>query len=415
MKTKKISILASGDEILTGRLVDTNSAWISKFVQNLGYEITYIGIAGDNTETLKKLILFASKQSDIIIITGGLGPTEDDKTRFVLAKITKQKLIFNFVANHTMFSFYKKLGRDFSSIPSSNYIQCMIPTNSFYIPNLNGTACGIVSNFNDTQIIALPGVPHEMKSMMEYLATNNSSFLPRVGKPYIIKVMTLFGLSESRLGEMIKAFMIKKEPIVGITAKTGFLQISVMGFSESPIMETFLKIELIVSEYLISKEGKTPPEILIDLCRQQNYSIGTIESCTGGLIADAIISIPGSSDVFQSGVLSYTNGAKMKFANVSSQTLEKSGAVSEEVVSEMAKGYALNNQLNICLASSGVAGPGGGTIEKPIGTVCLGLYLMGETITYTIKFGGNRQEIRMRSAIHSICLAIQQINKKIIK
>lgn len=411
MKVKKISIIASGDEIITGRLIDTNSAWLSKFVQNLGYEIVYFGIAGDNITTLQNLILFASQSSDIIIISGGLGPTEDDKTRFALANLTHQKLVFNFVANHGMYTFYKKLGRDFSSIPNSNYIQCMIPENSSFIPNLQGTACGIATKLNDTQIIALPGVPHEMKSMMELIVSQYPQFLGKVGDPYLSKVITIFGISEARLGEMIKSFMLVTEPLVGITAKSGYIQISAMGYSESKIQECINQIKFIVKDYLISEEGKTPPEVLIDICRQKKWTIGTIESCTGGLIADAFISIPGSSEVFQCGVVSYSNAAKIKFANVAAMTLEKHGAVSEEIVKEMAVGFAINNKIDICLSSSGVAGPGGGTIEKPVGTVCLGLFITGKTFTYTAKFGGNRQEIRIRSAMHAICLAIQQINK----
>lgn len=416
MKTKRISILASGDEILTGRIIDTNSAWVSKFVQNLGYEISYIGIAGDNNETLQNLIAFTALQSDIIIITGGLGPTEDDKTRFVLSNLTNQKLVFNFVANHAMCSFYKKLGRSFATIPSSNYIQCMIPADSSFIPNQNGTACGIVSKLitkeKETLIIALPGVPHEMKNMLELLSSDFPNILPQVGTAYISKVMTLFGCSESKLGEMIKPFMLQIKPQVGITAKSGYLQISVMGFSEFEVQNCFSEIVKIVKEFLISMDGKTPPEILLDICRHEKWTIGSIESCTGGLIADAFISIPGSSEVFQSGAVSYSNDAKVQLANVLPQTIEKFGAVSEEVVIEMANGFAIKNKLDICLSSSGVAGPGGGTIEKPVGTVCLGVFFRGQTFSFTVKMGGNRQEIRIRSVMHVIGLAIQQINKK---
>lgn len=411
MNQKRVSILASGDEILTGRLIDTNSAWISKFVQNLGYEISYIGIAGDNTITLQELITFTAKNSDIIMITGGLGPTEDDKTRFVISELSKQKLVFNFVANHSMYQFYKKLGRDITSIPSSNYIQCMIPYDACFIPNLNGTACGIVAKYNESIIIALPGVPHEMKSMLELIATNYSEFLPKVGVPYLTKVMTLFGCSEARMGEMIRSFMEAANPKVGITAKSGYLQISVMGFSEKEVSSCFDQILVTVKEFVISREGLTPPEILLNICRQNKWSLGTIESCTGGLIADAFISIPGSSDVFQAGVISYSNEAKSKFAEVKLQTIEKYGAVSEEVVKEMAEGFGKNNTLDICLSSSGVAGPGGGTPEKPVGTVCLGIYLQGKVSSFTIKFGGNRQEIRNRSVTQVIGLTIQQILK----
>ncbi len=258
MSKNRISILASGDEIITGRLIDTNSAWVSQFVQKLGYEISYIGTTGDSTQKLLDMIHFVCNHSDVVIITGGLGPTEDDKTRFVLAEITNQKLIFNHIANHSMYEYYKKLNRDFSTIPQSNYVQCMLPMHSIYIPNLQGTACGIACQFNNTHIISLPGVPHEMKSMLELVANKFSQLLPRIGSAFLTKVMTIFGISESRLGEMIQSFMIQNEPIVGVTAKSGYIQISVMGFNESLILETFKKIKDIVKEYLISEEGFTP-------------------------------------------------------------------------------------------------------------------------------------------------------------
>jgi nicotinamide-nucleotide amidase len=330
----------------------------------------------------------------------------------VLANISKTKLVFNFPANQKMYQHYKKLGRDFATIPSSNFIQCMLPENSHFIPNVDGTACGIVSKVNNAQIIALPGVPHEMKSMMETLTNSFSQYLPRIGSPYISKVMTLFGLSESRLGEMIKDFMVGSEPIVGITAKTGYLQISVMGFSEIIVEKTFMQIANIAHEFVLSLENKTPPEILIDICRNNNWSIGAIESCTGGLISDAFVSIPGASDVFQAGAVSYSNEAKTRLANVSPQMIAKFGAVSEEVVGEMAIGFAVKNNLSICLSSSGVAGPDGGTVEKPVGFVCLGLYFLGDFHAFTSKFGGNRQNIRARSVIQIIGLTIQTIRKK---
>lgn len=411
MSKNRISILASGDEIITGRLIDTNSAWVSQFVQKLGYQISYIGTTGDNTQKLLDMLVFVCEHSDVVIITGGLGPTEDDKTRFVLAELTNQSLVFNFIANKSMYEFYKKVNRDFSTIPVSNYVQCMLPLESTYIPNLQGTACGMACRFKDTQIISLPGVPHEMKNMLELIANKFTHILPRIGSAYFTKVMTIFGISESRLGEMIQNFMIQSDPIVGVTAKSGYIQISVMSFDEKLAIEVFKEILQIVNVYLISDEGLTPAEMLIKLCKENKWKLGAIESCTGGMISDAFVAVPGASEVFPVGVVTYSNEAKNKFANVSEQTLERYGAVSEEVVKEMAYGFATKNNLDICLSTSGVAGPDGGTVNKPVGLVCVGVYLLGETFTFSLKFGGNRQEIRIRSVFHSICLCIQKILK----
>lgn len=409
MTQKKIAILASGYEIISGRLIDTNSAWVSKFVQELGYEITYFGAADDNSALLKELILFALRFNDIVIMTGGLGPTEDDKTRFVLAEILNTQLEFHEQAKEQMLNYFQKIGRNPSSVPKSNNLQCMLPKGSEYIPNLCGTACGILCQLQGKTIVAMPGVPHEMKSMFSWLKDNKTAVLPRVRSANITKVMTLFGVSEARIGERIAEDMKLNDPTISITAKTGYTQITISSFLESKVLAIFDKFQQLMKDCLISNEGLIPVEVLIDLCKKNQWKLGCIESCTGGLIADAFVSIAGASDVFCSGAVSYSNEAKISLANVKKETLEKYGAVSEEVAREMAYGFASQQKLDICLSTTGVAGPKGGSAEKPVGMVCFGVYINSTTFTFTGQFSGNRQEVRARSTNYVIGQTILKI------
>ncbi|PCJ59780.1 MAG: hypothetical protein COA79_10270 [Planctomycetota bacterium] len=412
MNKKTIGIIASGDEILSGRLVDTNSPWISNYFLQYGYQVKLIASAGDNIENLISLIEYSTKvlKNDVTILTGGLGPTIDDKTRYAISKILNKKLIFNFSANQLYHKLMMDRGVKPGKVSDVKNIQCMLPETTICIPNYFGTACGIKAIINEKVLFALPGVPSEMKKMVEVLVQDNPKDFDIFGDQIYTELITLTNISESRLGEFIGKYMDGEIVTVGITAKLGYIHVSFSSKDHKSLLICKDEVISLVQDYTLDVKGRKPAEKLLELCREKGINMGSVESCTGGLVSSAMVELNGASEVFLAGATTYSNESKMTLAKVSENNLKDKGAVSEEVAEEMARGFAEKNKLELCLSTTGVAGPTGGTLEKPVGLVCMSVYYKGNSYNYSKVFNGDRTEVRKRATSHVLCQAISVVD-----
>lgn len=366
-------IITIGDEILIGQVIDTNSAWIAEQLNLIGVKVKQISSVSDDEEHILKSLEEASKRASIIIITGGLGPTKDDITKPTLCKFFNTKLVFHE-------EIYRKIEERFlkMKLPAleSNKKQADLPENCTIIPNFKGTASGMLFEKEGVYFISMPGVPFEMKAMM------TDSVLPFIKQKFELPVIVhrtilTHGLGESFLAEKIKDWENKLPANIKLAYLPSpehlRLRMSAYGDAERDLMDILdveeTRLKKIIPNHIFGYGKQSLQEILGKLLLNKKASISSAESCTGGNIARLITSIPGSSSYFKGSIIAYSNEIKIKLLNVNPSDIDKFGAVSEEVVTQMALGVrkALNTDYSI--STSGIAGPDGGTAEKPVGTV----------------------------------------------
>ncbi|MDF1550128.1 MAG: competence/damage-inducible protein A [Bacteroidales bacterium] len=366
-------IITIGDEILIGQVIDTNSAWIAEQLNLIGVKVKQISSVSDNEEHILKSLEEASKRASIIIITGGLGPTKDDITKPTLCKFFNTKLVFHE-------EIYRKIEERFlkMKLPAleSNKKQADLPENCTIIPNFKGTASGMLFEKEGVYFISIPGVPFEMKAMM------TDSVLPFIKQKFELPVIVhrtilTHGLGESFLAEKIKDW----ENKLPATIKLAYLpspehlrlRMSAYGDAERDLMDILdveeTRLKKIIPNHIFGYGKQSLQEILGKLLLNKKASISSAESCTGGNIARLITSIPGSSSYFKGSIIAYSNEIKIKLLNVNPGDIDKFGAVSEEVVTQMALGVRKVLNTDYSISTSGIAGPDGGTAEKPVGTV----------------------------------------------
>jgi nicotinamide-nucleotide amidase len=403
-----VELISVGTEILLGNIVNTNAHYLSVRCANLGLSLYYQTAVGDNEERLKESLLCALKRSDIIILTGGLGPTVDDLTKEVTAKTLERKLVTDEHTKARIAEYFVHLNRE---VTSNNWKQAEIIEGAIVIDNHNGTAPGlIVETKEEKRIILLPGPPNEMIPMFEndiFPYLNNLT--PDIIYSEMIKIC---GIGESFAETMI-ADMIKEQtnPTIAPYAKTGEVHLRVTAKAETETKAKSL-IKPVVDELkerfkediYTTNENENLEDVLIQLLDQKKLTVTCAESCTGGLIAARLINVSGASKVFNEGFITYSNEAKSKYLNVNKNTLDVYGAVSEETAKEMVEGAALNTNSNAALAVTGIAGPDGGTDEKPVGLVFIGCYVDGKTIVKKYNFKGNRRKVRESTVICALDL-----------
>ncbi len=368
----KATIITIGDELLIGQVIDTNSAWMAQELNKAGIPVARRVAVGDVWDEIWNALNEESKQVPIILITGGLGPTSDDITKPLLCKYFGGKLIVDEAAKQNVLNIFTKLNRP---IIERNLLQAEVPDVCTVIQNKRGTAPGMWFNKEGKIFVSMPGVPHEMKGMME------DDVIPQLSKQFTLPVIvhrTLLtaGVGESFLADLIQDF----ETVLPSHIKLAYLpnygmvrlRLSTAGFNkpeiENEIDHQFKQLQSLVKNYLVTNVDEPLEKVVGKLLLQKNKTICTAESCTGGYIAHLLTSIPGSSAFYDGSVVSYSYGAKEDLLNVNHQTLLTKGAVSEEVVLEMAKGALQNIKSNYVIAVSGIMGPGGGMPEKPVGT-----------------------------------------------
>lgn len=387
-------IMAVGTELLLGDILNTNAQYLSKQLALLGIGVYHQTVVGDNEERLLKAFEQAFLRADLVITTGGLGPTSDDITKEVGAKYFGLKIVEDDEAKRNVSDYYK--GRE---MPKSNEKQGFIPEGATVFYNHNGTAPGCMIEKNGKILVMLPGPPYEAKPMFEEYVV---PFLKKKSDVTIVsKVLHLSGIGESGAAEKISDIMEKSEnPTVAPYAKPNemIFRISSRGKNEEEaksLMEPIVsEIYKRLGEYIYGEDDCTLEEAVVLRLEKMGLTLASAESCTGGLVAGRIVDFPGASKVFVDGVVSYSNESKVLRLGVSPETLEKFGAVSEETAKEMAQGVVKMLNADVGVSTTGVAGPGGGTDKKPVGLVYIAVYFNGKTTVKKLMLKGNRNRIR---------------------
>ena len=375
---KRLKIIAIGDELLNGSVSDTNSAEISRSLDPLGFKLDGIIVVPDKLNDIVNALKQSGEGVDLLITTGGLGPTSDDLTREAVAEFVETKLEESAAAKTKLEDFFKKRGRQ---IAANNYRQIFFPKGAKLLPNDMGTADGFVSFHPALKlpIISLPGVPMELNWLLEngvgqWIGEHFGAPSTKIVRNYL----RIFGVSESFLGTQIESLKLPAEINVAYRPMSPeiLLTVSVEGEKLKPLLDqvTDQIRSIIGDEYIFSKsKTETLPELVASLLLQERKTIAFAESCSGGKIADLLTSIPGISPTFLTSVVTYSNESKSAFANVAVETLERYGAVSVEVAREMACGIRERSSADLAASVTGIAGPDGGSAEKPVGTFFVGL------------------------------------------
>jgi nicotinamide-nucleotide amidase len=373
MKNINASIITIGDELLIGQVIDTNSAWIAQQLNRAGIAVTKRIAVGDDADEIWNVLESEKQYADVVLITGGLGPTSDDITKQLLCKYFDGKMIVdNGALENVKFLFEKIYHKPISEV---NLKQAEVPDVCEVIQNKRGSAPGMVFQKNGTIFISMPGVPYEMQGIMEDVIPMLEK---RFALPAIIhRTILTAGIGESALAEIIKDFEAQLPAEIRLAYLPNYgmvrLRLTTSGFdkakTEKVISEQFEQLKELVKYYMVTDKDETMQEVLGNILSKNKKTISTAESCTGGAIASLITSVPGSSAYFEGSIVSYSYDIKETLLNVKKETLEKYGAVSEETVKEMLSGLLDQMKTDFGIAVSGIMGPDGGTAEKPVGTV----------------------------------------------
>ena len=367
------SIITIGDELLIGQVIDTNSAWMAQYLNKAGIRVLRRVAVGDVWDEIWTALDEEQKHADIILITGGLGPTADDITKPLLCTYFDGKMIVNEAARQNVLDIFTKLNRP---IIERNLKQGEVPDTCTVIQNKRGTAPGMWFNKSGKVFISMPGVPHEMKGMME--ADVIPALLKQFSFPTIIhKTLLTAGVGESFLAELIREFEESLPPHIKLAylPNYGMVRLRLTSTAtdkektEKEIQQLFEKLQLLVKEYMVTNEDETMESVVGNLLLLKGKTMCTAESCTGGYVAHLLTSIPGSSRFYDGSFVTYSYGAKEDLLQVDKAILESKGAVSEEIVIQMARGALKNIRSDYTIAISGIMGPGGGMPDKPAGTV----------------------------------------------
>lgn len=400
----RAEILAVGTELLLGNIVNTNAQYIAKRLADLGIEVYHQAVIGDNPKRLMDAYTSAFKRADLVITTGGLGPTKDDLTKEVAFDYFGKEAVLHKDILDNIEEYFKKINRN---MVESNKKQAYFPMDVLILKNNHGTAPGCIIEEGNKTLIVLPGPPREMKHMFEdyvipYLMKYQDGIL-------VSRVLRIIGIGESAAAEMIEDIIDKgKNPTIATYAKESevTIRITAKANTEEEAEKLIVPVEEEIRQRLgiaVYGEGETQIEEVVGKILVDNkLTISTAESCTGGLLAGKIINYPGISTVFKEGVITYSNESKIKRLKVKKEILDKFGAVSSQVAAEMAEGIAKASGTDIGISTTGIAGPEGGSDEKPVGLVYIGLYIKGEVKTKELHLAGDRQKVRNTAVIRAI-------------
>ncbi len=406
-------IISVGTEILLGDILNTNAQYLGRRLADLGINVYFHTSVGDNPERLKKTFEIAFSRSDMVIATGGLGPTKDDLSKEVAAEFFGKKLIIDEESLQRIRDSFERRGLP---LTSGNMKQAYIIEGSRPIPNDYGTAPGILLEEKGKILILLPGPPKEMVPMFEnYVVPFLSSLSSETIYSRVLRVCILGesfmeervrDLIENQTNPTIAPYAKEGEAILRITAKA-----KTKDEAEKLIEPVVEEIKKRIGEYIYGEGDITLEEVVVKLLLNKDLTISIAESCTGGMITSRLVNVPGVSKVLLEGVVAYSNEAKMNRLNISEKILRKYGAVSKECAMEMAKNVALLSSSHIGLSATGIAGPEGGGKKKPVGLVYLGLYIKGKLSYKELKLSGNRDRIRRMTTIN----ALDFLRREIIK
>lgn len=398
------TIITIGDELLIGQTIDTNSAWMGVELNKAGFQIKRRVAVGDSWNDIWHALDTESADANIILITGGLGPTADDITKPLLCQYFGGQLVVDQKAHDNVVEiFTKKLSRP---LLERNLKQAEVPSNCMVIQNKRGTAPGMVFEKDGKIFVSMPGVPHEMKGMMaddvipmlintfgSGKVIHKTLLTAGIGESFLAETLTGF---ENNLPEQIKLAYLPSYGMVRLRLTTVHEEM------ESEIENRFEDLKTLVSTYLVTDRDQTMQEAVAASLLAHKKTLTIAESCTGGYIAHLITAIPGSSEYFLGGVVSYSNELKASFLGVPMDTIQTFGAVSTQTVEKMAEGLRLRTGADYSLATSGIMGPSGGSDLKPVGFVCVGLSTAEKTISTTLQFRFDRMRNIELTAIHAL-------------
>ncbi|RMH25738.1 MAG: CinA family nicotinamide mononucleotide deamidase-related protein [Planctomycetota bacterium] len=400
-----LTILAIGDELTCGERVDTNSAWIAAKAAARGARIAEHRTAADDRPLIADAIRELAARSDVLVVTGGLGPTLDDLTRHALGDVLGEPLVEDAATMDALRVWYAGRGR---AMPDANRIQAMRPPSARCLDNPNGTAPGLHAKVGRTEVFCLPGPPREMMPMFERFV------LPALrddsGEVVRVRTVPTFGLGESTVADLLGDLMDRtRNPMVGTTA-SGCIVTCRIRYAGPPdgadaaLADTVERVKTALGPAVLVDHDEHDDGLVLvrtvgDLLRERRQTVATVESCTGGLVGEMITRLPGSSDIFAGGLLTYSNELKSRLAGVDESLIARHGAVSREVAAAMARGGLDRCQSHHALAITGVAGPGGGSESKPVGTVWIARASRDGTLdTRQFLFRGGRDSVRLWSA-----------------
>ncbi len=397
----KAEIIAVGSELLTPDRLDTNSLFLTEELNKLGIEVVRKTIVGDNRELLAEAFHDALNRVPLIIASGGLGPTEDDLTRETLAELLGRKLILNDVILRYIEGRFRQLGRE---MPPVNVRQAMVPEGAEVLENPRGSAPGLWLEDKGRLIALLPGPPRELKPMYE------EQVLPRLerrrsGVRMFHRELRVAGMGESAVEQRIRPIYKRYSDVhTTILAAPGEIQIYLriwtedIAYAQKALDEIVQGFELALTDRIFSKDGSSMEEVIAQLLTMNNATISAAESCTGGLLAQRLTSISGSSAYFLGSVVCYSNELKSAWVNVPAELIQSKGAVSSEVAVALAEGIRRSVGSTLGVGITGIAGPGGGSDEKPVGTVHVALAHTGGVKERGVRFPGDREAIRWHAS-----------------
>lgn len=408
-----VELMSVGTEILMGNIVNTNAQFLAEKCAGLGLMAYYQTVVGDNHDRMAGVIRTALDRSDIVIISGGLGPTEDDMTKEVCAEVMGCALKEDEHSKNQIQEYFDTAAA--KEITKNNWKQALTPEGAIVLDNANGTAPGYILEKEGKTAILLPGPPDEMIPMfMEQVYPYLQARQPEVFYTRIVKVC---GIGESRLEtELLDLIENQTNPTIATYAKVGEVHVRITAKAETEeqakqlVKPVVKEIKERLGDYVYAtKEQVTLEKAVVKLLEKYDLKVTTAESCTGGLLAGRLLNVPGASDVFKEGFITYSNKAKRKYLDVSKSTLKKYTAVSEEVAKEMAIGGVFATDCDACVAVTGLAGPGGGTDEKPVGLVYIATYMKESVKVKEYHFKGNREKIRQQAVVKALDLLRRSI------
>ncbi len=392
-----VEIISVGTEILMGNIVNTNAAYLSVRCAQLGLCMYNQQVVGDNEERLAQAFSLALDRSDIVILTGGLGPTQDDLTRETVAKVLGIQLVEDEKVKNHIRDVFKKFSK--GDIPENNWKQACVFKGGIVLDNPNGTAPGLIAKSNGKHIILLPGPPKEMETVFE---TGAVPYLSKLHSGVLFsQTVKICGVGESKAEmDTLDLISTQSNPTIATYAKNGEVHFRVTANANSleaaqnyvyPVVQV-LKTRFKDNVYSVD-EKETLEDVVVELLKRKEYTLVTAESCTAGLLASRIVNVSGASEVFNQGFITYSNKSKRRLLDVDKSTLKKYGAVSAEVAKEMAKGGIFNTGADVSIAITGIAGPNSEG-DKPVGLVYIACCVEGKLVVKEYNFTGDRQKIR---------------------
>jgi nicotinamide-nucleotide amidase len=409
---KKVSLISIGNELLNGQTVNSNAAYLSAELLSAGIPVVSTYVIADEIDAIVRAFGLASADADVVIATGGLGPTDDDLTRHALAKFLGVELELRNELLEKIENFFVCRTRPMSD---KNKIQACIPAGAKALPTI-GTAPGIRAEFQDEWFFALPGVPSEMKRMLA------ESVLPELrtlagGQAVVVKKLNCFGVGESTIAEMLGSMMLRgRNPLINCTVSSGVITLHIVATAadektaEQMAQKDETTLRSILGELVFGTAEQTLAQVVSEKLIQQGKTIAVAESCTGGLLAKMLTDTPGSSSYFRCGWITYSNEAKIRDLGVPAGQIADYGAVSEQVAESMARGARKKAGTDFSIGITGIAGPTGGTEQKPIGLVYINVDTERESLTNRYIFSHDRRAIRWRAAQTALNLLRLKLN-----